>query len=137
MFCTWLWHHRYAAAGDINTQPKQGRQARPMSRLGILLCLWSTNSWEIDFFHFNCILFVIIIILIPFITNFQWNQILFNSNYKLFKFWGFSIATFQAKQLEEWLPFCHFCLLLKTSSFSSKIMSKHVNMLMKDWPRLL
>ncbi len=28
------------AAGDITTQPKQGRQAGPMSRLCILLCLW-------------------------------------------------------------------------------------------------
>jgi len=28
------------AAGDITTQPKQGRQAVPMSSLCILLCLW-------------------------------------------------------------------------------------------------
>jgi hypothetical protein len=27
-------------AGDITTQPKQGRQAGPMSSLCILLCLW-------------------------------------------------------------------------------------------------
>ncbi len=29
-------------AGDIATQPKQGRQAAPMSSLCILLCLWSS-----------------------------------------------------------------------------------------------
>ncbi len=40
MFCTWLWCHSYAVAGDIITQPKQGRQAGPMSSLWILLCLW-------------------------------------------------------------------------------------------------
>ncbi len=28
-------------AGDITTQPKQGRQAVPMSSLCIILCLWS------------------------------------------------------------------------------------------------
>ncbi len=28
------------AAGDITTQPKQGRQAGPMSSLCILICLW-------------------------------------------------------------------------------------------------
>jgi hypothetical protein len=27
-------------AGDITTQPKQGRQAAPMSSLFILVCLW-------------------------------------------------------------------------------------------------
>ncbi len=31
-------------AGDITTQPKQGRQARPMSSLCIILCLWLLHS---------------------------------------------------------------------------------------------
>ncbi len=39
-FCTWLWHHSMVAAGNITTQPKQGRQAMPMCRLCILLCLF-------------------------------------------------------------------------------------------------
>ncbi len=29
-----------AVAGDITTEPKQGRRAGPMSSLCILLCLW-------------------------------------------------------------------------------------------------
>jgi hypothetical protein len=40
LFCTWLWCHSYAVAGDITTQPKQGRQAGLMSSLCILLYLW-------------------------------------------------------------------------------------------------
>ncbi len=40
LFCTLLRCHSYAVAGDITTQPKQGRQAGPMSSLCILLCLW-------------------------------------------------------------------------------------------------
>ncbi len=31
-------------AGSITTQPKQGRQAAPMSSLCILLCLWTKIS---------------------------------------------------------------------------------------------
>ncbi len=37
-------------AGDITTQPKQGRQAAPMSSLCILLCLWVTLLVDCPFF---------------------------------------------------------------------------------------
>ncbi len=46
LFCTWLWCHSWAVASDITTQPKQGRQAGPMSSLCILLCLWLQYSWK-------------------------------------------------------------------------------------------
>ncbi len=36
MFCTWLWCHSNAVAGNITTQPKQGRRAVPMSSLCII-----------------------------------------------------------------------------------------------------
>jgi len=38
--CTWLRHYSKVVAGVLTTQPKQGRQAAPMSSLCILLCLW-------------------------------------------------------------------------------------------------
>ncbi len=40
LFCTLLWLHSYAVVGNINIQPKQGKQDGPMSKLRILLCLW-------------------------------------------------------------------------------------------------
>jgi hypothetical protein len=46
LFCTWLSHHSLAVAGNITTQPKQGRQAGLMSRLCILLCLWESSTVE-------------------------------------------------------------------------------------------
>jgi hypothetical protein len=34
-------------AGNITTQPKQGRWVVPMSSLSILLCLWfNANAWS-------------------------------------------------------------------------------------------
>jgi len=40
-------------AGNITTQPKQGRRAVPMSSLSILLCLWvrcreTSQCWHVE-----------------------------------------------------------------------------------------
>ncbi len=37
IFCTWLWCKSSVAVGNITTQPKQGRHAKPMRRLSIYI----------------------------------------------------------------------------------------------------
>ncbi len=57
------------AAGDITTQPKQGRQAGPMSSLCILLCLWS-NWFSAQ--AFNQLTFDQMIELVPIQNVVEW-----------------------------------------------------------------